>query len=319
MERYNILNTDINVSQIGLGTLQFGWWVDEQTSHLMLDYYTNVNGNLIDTADGYPTHKTYNTGRGLSEEIIGRWLKKSGKRHDVIIATKVGSRTGGGEQDEGLSYKHILKAVEGSLKRLQTGYIDLYQAHIDDQKTPLEETIKAFDNLHQRGLVRSIGCSNYSVKRLQMALKISQENSCLSYATLQPLYNLIERKEYEEQLQALCQREGVSVMPYMPLAKGFLAGKYNEQHELPSTPRASGVRMKYFSSRNWNIVRRVKQLAIKYSVSCAQISLAWLLSKPEVIAPIVGVSSLGQLDEIVKYHNFFIAEEDLKLLNETVK
>lgn len=308
-------HSGLKVSSIALGTAQCDWWVDEATSHRLFDAYVDAGGNLIDTADVYPAFGD-GVGGEASEEFIGRWLKATAKRHDVLLATKVSGRMGPGPNEEGLSWRHITKAVEGSLRRLQVDCIDLYQAHDDYDDVPIEETLRAFDNLIQRGLVRYTGCSNFKAWRLMKSLGISDQFGWSGYISIQERYNLLERSRIESELQSLCVAEGVGLLPYNPLAKGFLCGQYHPDARLPNTPRAEGVRSVYFSERNWRTLEVVRGIAQACDKTCTQVSLAWLLSRPAVIAPVVGASTVEQLHEIMGAAQLQLPQQALFQLNE---
>ncbi|WP_449433864.1 aldo/keto reductase [Pseudomonas putida] len=288
----------LKVSAIALGTAQCDWWVDEATSRRLFDAYVDLGGNLIDTADVYPVLGT-GIGGKAAECFIGRWLKSSGKRQELVLATKVSGRMGPGPNDEGLSWRHIVNAAEGSLTRLGVECIDLYQAHDDYDDAPVEETLRAFENLVQRGLVRYVGCSNFMAWRLMKSLAISERLALVGYVSVQERYNLLERARIERELQPLCVAEGVGLLPYNPLAKGFLCGGYRRDQDLPGSPRAAGVQRDYFSERNWQVLEQVRKIAQGRDCTCTQVALAWLLSRPAVVAPVVGASSVVQLQEIM--------------------
>ncbi len=236
MEYRNLGRTGLKVSVLCLGTMQFGWTADEAASFSVLDAFVDAGGNFIDTANIY-SRWADNSYAGKSEEIIGRWLKQRGRREDLVIATKVRGQMGPGPNDEGLSRKHIMRAVEDSLRRLQTDYIDLYQAHWYDSNTPLEETLRAFDDLIAQGKVRYIGASNYPAWLLTKALWVSDKHGYARYDSLQPHYNLVHRAEFERELMHLCQDQGLGVIPYSPLAGGFLTGKYRRDQPVPPSAR----------------------------------------------------------------------------------
>ena len=236
MEYRNLGRTGLKVSVLCLGTMQFGWTADEAASFSVLDAFVDAGGNFIDTANIY-SRWADNSYAGKSEEIIGRWLKQRGRREDLVIATKVRGQMGPGPNDEGLSRKHIMRAVEDSLRRLQTDYIDLYQAHWYDSNTPLEETLRAFDDLIAQGKVRYIGASNYPAWLLTKALWVSDKHGYARYDSLQPHYNLVHRAEFERELMHLCQDQGLGVIPYSPLAGGFLTGKYRRDQPVPPSER----------------------------------------------------------------------------------
>lgn len=301
--------------------MQFGWTTDEAGSHATLDAYAEAGGNFIDTADVYSRWAEGNPG-GVSEEIIGNWLKQRGNRGAMIIATKVRGTMGPGPNDAGLSRKHILDAVEASLRRLQIDYIDLYQAHSDDQAVPLEETVAAFDNLVQRGLVRYVGVSNYSAWRLMKALGIAGSLGYLSHGgpsrmvSVQPYYNLVDRAGFERELEALCLEEGIGVIPYSPLAAGFLTGKYRRDEPLPDSARAGGVQQRFMNERGWRVLDAVEEVARRHNAAPAQVSLAWLMQRPAVVSPIIGANTPEQLRDILGATEIGLEQDDVAVLDE---
>ncbi|MDR6676246.1 aldo/keto reductase [Pseudomonas oryzihabitans] len=304
----------LKISSIALGTAQCDWWVDEATSHRLFDAYVDAGGNFIDTADVYPALGDGVGGRA-SEEFVGRWLKKTTKRNQVLLATKVSGRIGPGPNDEGLSRRHIVMAVEGSLRRLQVDCIDLYQAHDDYDDVLIEETLWAFDNLVQRGLVRYVGCSNFKAWRIMKSLLLSERHGFTSYISTQARYNLLERTQVESELQPFCAAEGVGLLPYNPLAKGFLCGQYYPDAKLPRSPRAKGVQKVYFKEQSWQILEVLRRVAQDCGSTCTQVSLAWLLSRPAVVAPVVGASTVEQLKEIMVAPQLLLPQDALSQLN----
>jgi aryl-alcohol dehydrogenase-like predicted oxidoreductase len=288
-------NTGLAVAPLAFGGNVFGWTVDEATAFRLLDAFVGAGFNLIDTADSYSRWVPGHVG-GESETIIGRWIAQRARHDDVVIATKVGS-------DMGLGYKclrreYILAAVEQSLKRLQVEAIDLYQSHWDDDKTPIEETLEAYSRLMQQGKVKAIGASNFTAERLDQALAVSRERGYPAYATLQPLYNLVERTSFEGELQALCVREHLGVIPYFSLAAGFLTGKYRLAADFAKSPRGPGME-KYLNPRGLRILGALDAVAERYGVTPAQVALAWLIARPGVTAPIASATSLAQLTELL--------------------
>jgi aryl-alcohol dehydrogenase-like predicted oxidoreductase len=266
----------------------------------------------VDTADVYSKWVPGNKG-GESEAIIGKWLKLAGKRQQVIIATKVGSEMGTGKK--GLSKRYMLAAVEDSLKRLQTDYIDLYQSHVDDPATPPEETLEAYAQLIQEGKVRAIGVSNFNAKRLAEALQISKKKGLPRYESLQPLYNLYDRAEFEAELAPLCVRERIGVIPYFSLASGFLAGKYRSEADLANRARGSFVK-KYLNERGFRILGALDEVAKTHGATPAQVALAWLLAQPSVTAPIVSATNSDQLRELLRAADLKIDRESLEKINQ---
>lgn len=286
----------LRVSPLCFGGNVFGWTADERTSFSLLDAWVDAGFNFIDTADVYsrwvPGH-----GGGESETVIGRWLAQGGRRDRVVIATKVGNDMGEGRT--GLKPQRIREAVEASLRRLQVERIDLYQAHRDDESTPLEATLEAFARLVEEGKVRAIGASNYSAPRLAQALETSQRLGLPRYESLQPLYNLYDREEFERELQPLCVREQVGVINYYALAAGFLTGKYRAAADAARSPRGAMVVKKYLDERGLRIVRALDEVAAAVGATAGQVAIAWLLSRPGVTSPIASATSVAQLQELV--------------------
>jgi aryl-alcohol dehydrogenase-like predicted oxidoreductase len=287
--------TGPEVGPLAFGGNVFGWTADEAMSFKLLDAAVAAGFNLIDTADVYsrwaPGHKG-----GESEAVIGKWLKKTGNRAKVVIATKVGMEMG--PNAVGLSAKYIHQAVEQSLNRLQTDYIDLYQSHKDDPKTPFEETLGAFGDLIRQGKVRHIGASNYSAERLAEALRVGKANRLPVYECLQPLYNLYDREPFEAAIQPLCLKEGLAVIPYYSLAAGFLTGKYRTEADLAKSARGATVK-KYLTDRGQRILAALDTLAARYKATPGQVALAWLVTRPGVTAPIVSATNLDQFNDLV--------------------
>ncbi|HEX4592072.1 MAG TPA: aldo/keto reductase [Gemmataceae bacterium] len=288
-------NSGPQVGPIAFGGNVLGWTADEPTSFKLLDAAVEAGFNLIDTADVYsrwaPGHKG-----GESETVIGNWLKKTGKRGRVVLATKVGMEMGPGEV--GLSRSYIFQAVERSLNRLQTDFIDLYQAHKDDPRTPLDETLGAFGELIAQKKVRQIGASNYSAERLAEALQTSREQKLPEYECLQPLYNLYDREPFEAALQPLCQKEGIAVIPYYSLAAGFLTGKYRSEADLAKSARGATVK-KYLTDRGKRILAALDAVAGRHGVGLGQVALAWLMARPAVTAPIASATNREQFSDLV--------------------
>jgi len=295
MEYRALGQTGLKVSPICLGTMQFGWTADEVMAHRVLTVAYEAGINFIDTADIYSRWVDANPG-GVAEQIVGRWMKQNNiPRDKIVLATKVRGNMGGGPEDEGLSHKHILQAVENSLRRLQTDYIDLYQAHWPEKQTPIEETLLAFDELVKQGKVRTIGASNYSAWELMQALWVSDRNNLTRFDSLQPHYNLVHRDEYERELAAVCKAYHLGVIPYSPLAGGFLTGKYR-RNLVPNSARA-GAAKRYFTERNWVLLDQMDLLAKERHASISQIALAWLLADPALDSPIIGANSVEQLKD----------------------
>jgi aryl-alcohol dehydrogenase-like predicted oxidoreductase len=305
-------NSGLEIAPIVFGGNVFGWTADESTSFQLLDAFLAAGFNAIDTADVYSKWVPGNKG-GESETIIGKWLKRTGARARVIIATKVGSEMGPGKK--GLSKNYILAAVEDSLRRLQTDYIDLYQSHVDDPGTPPEETLETYAQLIHQGKVRTIGASNYTAKRLAEALQISKKKSLPRYESLQPLYNLYDRADFEAELAPLCLRENIGVIPYFSLASGFLAGKYRSEADLANRPRGSFVK-KYLNERGYKILTALDQVAKTHGATPTQVAIAWLLAQPSVTAPIASATNLNQLNELLGAVDLKLDPESLEKLNQ---
>ena len=290
--------TGLRVSALCLGGNTFGWTTDQKASEPVLDVYVEAGGNFIDTADVYsrwvPGHKG-----GESEEVLGTWMKARGNRGTVIIATKVMGPMGPGPNDTGLSRQHIVAGVEDSLRRLQTDFIDLYQAHWDDRETPLEETLRAFDDLVSQGKARYIGASNYHAWRLTRALWESDKRGYVRYESIQPKYNLLARDEYERELEPLCVEQSIGVIPYSSLASGFLSGKYRAGAELPKTARAAGIQKSHMNDRGFAILAAVEKVAEKVGATPAQVAISWLAHRPSITAPIASATTVPQLKELL--------------------
>ncbi|HEX8890961.1 MAG TPA: aldo/keto reductase [Pyrinomonadaceae bacterium] len=304
-------NSGLEVAPLAFGGNVFGWTIDEQTSFKLLDAFTDSGFNLIDTADIYSRWAEGNTG-GESETIIGNWLKRTRRREQVIIATKVGMDMGEGRN--GLSKAHILRSVDESLKRLQTDYIDLYQSHQDDPETPIEETLETYAQLIKQGKVKAIGASNFSAERLAQALKLSEEKGLPRYESLQPLYNLYSREEYEKELEPICLEKNVGVINYYALASGFLTGKYRSESDLQKSPRGAGVK-KYLNERGFRILKALDQVASRYNSTPARVALAWLIARPGITAPIASATSLEQFNDLVKATKLELDDAAIEQLN----
>jgi aryl-alcohol dehydrogenase-like predicted oxidoreductase len=278
-----------------LGGNVFGWTVDETASFKLLDAAFALGINCIDTADMYSRWVPGHQG-GESEVIIGKWMKSRGNRDKVIVATKVGMEMGSGKK--GLSRAYILKAAEDSLARLQTDYIDLYQSHEDDAGTPMDETLGTYEQLVKQGKVRAIGASNFNGDRLGEALKVSMQHDYPVYQCLQPHYNLMERADYEKDLEPICMKSGLGVIPYFPLAAGFLSGKYRTEADLNKSRRGPGLK-KYLSERGMRILDALDTVAVETATSAATVALAWLMARPSVTAPIASATAVDQLESLL--------------------
>lgn len=305
--------TGIQVPTLTFGGNVFGWTVDQQTSFSLLDALVEKGLFFIDTADCYSRWVPGNQG-GESETIIGNWLKKTGQRDRIVLATKVGMEMGEGKT--GLAPAYIRQAVEDSLRRLQTDYIDLYQAHRDDSDTPLQETLATFDALIKEGKVRAIGASNYSAERLTQALKISEEQGLARYETLQPEYNLYDRQDFESGLEQVARENDLGVINYYSLASGFLSGKYRTKADANKSMRGEGVVGKYLNERGLRILQALDEVAEESSATPTQVALAWQIARPGITAPIVSVTSLAQLEELSKAASLQLGDEAIRKLTE---
>lgn len=316
MEYRRLGRTGLKVSPICLGTMQFGWTSDEAAGHEVMSRAVELGCNFLDTADVYSRWAENNPG-GVSEQIIGRWLKASSvSRQEIILATKVRGQMGGQPTQQGLSRHHILNAVENSLRRLQTDYIDLYQTHFPDEETPLDETLSALDDLVRSGKVRYIGCSNYPAWLLTKSLWISDVRHLARFDSLQPHYNLVHRAEFERELQPLCLDQGIGVIPYSPLAAGFLTGKYRRDTPLPETARAQGVQKRYMNEQGFNAVDKLEEIGQVHDATIAQTAIAWVLANPAVSSAIIGANSIAQLEDTVKGAKVKLTAEEKTSLDE---
>lgn len=311
MSKRTLGQSSLQVSPIAFGGNVFGWTLDEAQSFTMLDAIVDSGLDFIDTADMYSAWAPGHQG-GESEAIIGKWLKRSGKRERIVLATKVGMEMGNG--DKGLKAAYIQKAVEDSLKRLQTDYIDLYQAHQDDADTPLEETLGAFSRLIEQGKVRVIGASNYSGERLREAHQVAQRLGVPHYQSLQPHYNLHERKTYEEDLEPVVQELGIGVISYFSLASGFLTGKYRTRDDITGA-RARMVE-RYMDERGVTILSALDEVAAARDATPAQVALAWLIARPSITAPIASATSSRQLADLVAATRLHLSDDEVTMLNQ---
>jgi aryl-alcohol dehydrogenase-like predicted oxidoreductase len=316
MEYRYLGRTGLKVSELCMGTMQFGWTAGEDLSYQILSASFEAGINFLDTADIYSRWAEGNPG-GVAEKIIGNWMKTTGiPRHQVVIATKVRGRMGDHPNDEGLSRVHILRAVEDSLDRLQTDYIDLYQTHWFDENTPIEETLSALDELVRQGKVRYTGCSNYPAWRLMQALWASDRMSLVRFDSIQPHYSLVHRAEFERELANVCREYGIGVIPYSPLAAGFLTGKYRKDSGPVESARVRGA-SQYFNDRNWDLLDRMESMGKeKGDYSISQIALAWLLSDPLITSPIIGPRSLEQLQDNLGAAGLRLSGDEKGLLDE---
>jgi len=310
MQLRQLGRSDLRIAPLVLGGNVFGWNVDEKTSYALLDAFIDAGFNAIDTADSYslwvPGHKG-----GESETIIGKWLKSSGKRDKVVIATKFGEDVGEGRSNR---KDYMQRAAEASLKRLQTDRIDLYQTHFDDEVTPVEETMAGFAQLINAGKVRAAGASNVSPKRLKASLEASKRLGLPRYESLQPLYNLSDRNEFESGYAALCRQENIGVIPYYGLAAGFLTGKYRTPEDADKNPNRGGRLKKYLNPRGTRILQAIGEVAARHNATYAQVALAWLIAR--VTAPIVSATSLAQLNDIMKAPQLKLTADDIAALTQ---
>jgi aryl-alcohol dehydrogenase-like predicted oxidoreductase len=311
MTKRKLGNSGLEIAPLALGGNVFGWTVDEAASFRILDGFLDAGFNFIDTADVYSKWVPGNHG-GESETILGKWFK-GGKRSKVILATKVGMEMGPAEK--GLSKAYIERAVERSLKRLQTDYIDLYQSHQDDPETALDETLGTYQRLMQQGKVRAIGASNYSRARLAEALAVSERRGYPRYESLQPLYNLYDRGDYEQQLEPLCREKGLGVIPYFSLASGFLTGKYRSESDFDKSQRGPMVK-KYLNGRGLAILDALDEAADEYDATPAQVALAWLMAHPGITAPIASATSISQLGDLVEATTVQLDRATIERLNQ---
>jgi aryl-alcohol dehydrogenase-like predicted oxidoreductase len=295
MQKRRLGNSSLQIAPLMFGGNVFGWTADEAMSFKLLDGFVAAGLDAIDTADVYSKWAPGNKG-GESEIIIGKWLKARGNRAKVVIATKAGNEMG--PDKKGLSKAYILKAVEDSLKRLQTDYIDLYQSHVDDPATPVEETLSAYQQLIAQGKVRVIGCSNFTPARLTESLEVSSAKSLPRYESLQPHYNLYERAGFEAELEPLCLKEKVGVIPYYSLASGFLTGKYRSEADFGKSPRGGSMKS-YLNERGLRILKALDEVAARVRSKPGPVALAWLMARPSITAPIASATNMAQLEDLV--------------------
>jgi aryl-alcohol dehydrogenase-like predicted oxidoreductase len=305
--------TGLKVSEICLGTMQFKWTTDEATSHKVMDAFFEAGGNFIDTADIYSNWAPGLQG-GEAETIIGDWMKARGNRDNVIVATKVRGRMWDGDDGEGLSRTHLMRAAEDSLRRLQTEVIDLYQSHFPDENTPLEETMRAFDDLIKQGKVRFVGCSNYSGAQLTEAITASRAAGLCEYLTVQPHYSLVERQNFETNVAAAVREFDLAVIPYSPLGRGFLTGKYRRGQPLPDSKRLGSVRA-FLTDKNFDLLDGLADISRTHGRPMAQIALAWLLAKDRVASVIVGANTVEQLNDSLGATGLTLTNEEMRELD----
>ncbi|MGF1506321.1 MAG: aldo/keto reductase [Anaerolineae bacterium] len=314
MEYRRLGQTGLKVSELCLGTMTFGWGADKETSFAIMDRAHEAGLTFLDTADIYSSWAENNDG-GVSEAWIGEWMQGKDRR-ELIIATKGRGRMWEGPTGEGRSRVHLIQAVEDSLRRLQTDYIDLYQVHWPDDETPLEETLRALDDLVRQGKVRYIGCSNYPAWLLMKSLWISDVNNLTRFDSLQPHYSLVHRAEFERELKALCLEQGLGVIPYSPLGRGFLTGKYTREDDFREGTRAANpdkVRS-YFTEENFALLDRMREVAEGHGKRLTHVALAWMLTQPVITAPIIGVRTVAQLEDNLGAVGFRLTDEEMSYI-----
>lgn len=315
---YQLLGkTELEVSRLGLGTMTMGWTSDKQDSFAVMDEAYENGINFFDTADVYSYWAEGNDG-GVAETWLGEWLTQRNLRDKIVIASKARGKMWEGPAGEGLSRAHLMRAVEDSLRRLQVETIDLYQSHWPDEETPLEETFRAFDDMIRQGKVRYVGCSNHTARQLQEALDVCAVHNLPPYQSLQPHYNLVHRDEYEAELMALCQKENLGVIPYSPLAGGFLTGKYTRGGHIPKRSRGYGSdRMRpYMNDQGYAMIDTLTEIAQVHHATLAQIAIAWLLANPTVTSAIIGANTVAQLAETLKAIEITLSTEEKTRLNQ---
>ncbi|MER9330409.1 aldo/keto reductase [Mesorhizobium sp. M0488] len=311
MQKRRLGRTDLSIAPLVLGGNVFGWTADEKTSFDLLDRFVGAGLNAVDTADAYsrwvPGHKG-----GESETIIGKWMKDRGNRDHVVVVTKVGSDMGQGHKD--LSAAYIEKAVDASLKRLQTDFIDLYLSHWPDPTTPYEETLGAYEKLLAKGKIRYAGCSNLDASQLRAALDVASLRSLPRYEVLQPEYNLYDRSSFDGPLRDLCVAEDIGVITYFSLAKGFLSGKYRSEADLGQSPRGGGVK-DYLNARGMRILAALDAVSARHAAKQAEVALAWVMARPGVTAPIASATKASQMDSLIKAASLKLSADDMAELD----
>ena len=313
MQYRQLGRSGLSVSPLMLGCNVMGWTADQATSFALLDAWVDAGFNFIDTADVYSKWVPGHTG-GESETVIGKWLRQSGKRNRIVLATKVGKPMG--PDLSGLAPAYIRQAVEDSLRRLQTDHIDLYQSHDDDAATPLEDTLGAYGDLIKAGKVRAIGASNYTAPRLALALETSQKHGLPRYESLQPLYNLYDRAVFEDDLEPLCLKHDVGVINFYALASGFLTGKYRSEKDAEKSARGKNAVAKYLNPRGLKILAALDEAAATHKATSGQVAIAWQMARPAITAPIASATSLAQMAELVAAAQLVLSTADIALLNE---
>ena len=316
MEYKYLGRTGLKVSELCMGSMSFGWTAPRENCAPVLDAFVAAGGNFIDTADVYSRWAEGNPG-GVAEELIGAWLKTQ-QRDQIVLATKVRGRMGDGPNDEGLSRSHIITACEASLRRLQTDYIDLYQTHYWDEHTPLEETLRALDDLVRAGKVRYIGCSNLPAWHLMESLWVSEKCQLVRYACVQPHYNLVHRAEFEREHRAVCLKYGLGVIPYSPIAGGLLSGKYRRGVRVQEGTRGWNLRHA-LTEKNFLIIDKLDEIAQARGRTVLQVALAWIMQQPGITSPIIGVNTVEQWREMEGAIGWKLNEEEVTRLNEASK
>lgn len=322
MEYRKLGRTGLKVSELCLGTMTFLWTSDEKVSFDVLSAFRDAGGNFMDTADVYSRWVPGNPG-GTAETVIGKWIKANNiPRDQVIIATKGRSPMGDKPNDGGASRAHLTKALDDSLRRMQTDYTDLYQIHWPDYDTPHEETLRALDDFVSAGKVRYVGASNYLAWWLTKSLWVSDVRNLVRFESLQPHYNLMHRAEFERELMPLCKDQEIAVIPYSPLAGGFLTGKYRKGQPVPAGSRGEGnerIRQYAESEQGQNVIAKLEEIGQAHGKTIAQTALAWMLSNPVITAPIVGASTVEQLQDGLGAASYRLSEEEMKTLTEVTK
>ncbi|MBM4422820.1 MAG: aldo/keto reductase [Chloroflexi bacterium] len=313
MEYRNLGPTGLDVSAICLGTMQFKWTADESASYAVLDSFYESGGNFIDTADIYSNWAPGLSG-GEAETVIGEWMKRKGNRSKIILATKVRGKMWDGPDGEGLSRAHIMRAVEDSLRRLQTDTIDLYQSHWPDTDTRIEETMRAFDDLVKQGKARFVGCSNYSGDQLAEALQASKRDGLIEYTTIQPHWSLVERQKFELETYPTVKIYGLGIIPYSPLGRGFLTGKYRANKPLPKSLRIESVRP-LLNNKNFILLDKLEAIGKARGKSIAQIALGWLLARDQVVSVIIGANTPEQLADSLGASGLRLTDDEMYELN----
>lgn len=297
MEHRPLGRSGLHVAPLAFGGNVFGWTADEATSFALLDAFVDAGLNLVDTADVYSRWVPGNQG-GESETIIGKWLKRSGKRDQIVLATKVGKSMGEGKV--GLRPEYIRQAVEDSLRRLQTDVIDLYQSHDDDPEVPVADVLGTYARLIEEGKIRTIGASNFSAERLAHTLEVAEQQQLPRYECIQPEYNLYARAAFEQELEPLARSHDLAVITYYPLASGFLSGKYRSAADAGKSPRGKAICEKYLNPRGLRILEALDDLALRYQAKPAQLALAWQMARPGITAPLASASRLDQWLELAQ-------------------